>query len=314
MVNNLKETIISNLKGKLKMPKKEEDFIKNLNVSRVIKSKFAVSDKTIRTSANGNKYLDITLTDKTGQFDGRIFQDVEEVHDKINLGSVCEIKGRINEFPSGSGKYNMVINSIEKLEEDKYHNNDFERISENERKEYLQIINSTLENINDSNLKKLLNSFFLDEKFLEQFCKAPAAIVHHHNYEGGLLDHTVEVLKICKTTVEIFPDLDHEMLYTGVLLHDLGKMETYTYGNGIIGFSREGNMLDHIYISCEMVKEKVDELEIPREIAIKIYHMILSHHGDVQLGWGSAVDPKTPEALALHHADNLDAKVKKSLQ
>jgi 3'-5' exoribonuclease len=127
------------------------------------------------------------------------------------------------------------------------------------------------------------------------------------------LDHTVEVLRLCKTTTELFPDLDWELLYTGVLLHDIGKMKTYTYGNGIIGYSYEGNMLDHIYLSCEMVEEKLNSLETPRELALKILHMILSHHGDVSLGWGSSVDPKTPEALALHYADNLDAKVKKSL-
>ena len=90
-------------------------------------------------------------------------------------------------------------------------------------------------------------------------------------------------------------------------------MKTYTYGNGIIGYSHEGDMLDHIYLSCEMVKEKIDLLKTPRELAIKIIHMILSHHGDISLGWGSSVNPKTPEALALHYADNLDAKVKKSL-
>lgn len=296
------------------MPKKEEDFIKNLNVSRDITSKFAVSDKTIRTSANGNSYLDVTLTDKTGQFDGRIFKDVEEIYESINLGRICEISGRINEFPRDSGRYNLVINSIVELEEGKYDGQDFERISENDVTESLKIIHSIIDNIKNQDLKNLLNSFFSDENFVAQFCQAPAAIVHHHNYIGGLLDHTVGVLKICKTTVDVFPDINEDMLYTGVLVHDLGKMKTYTYDNGIIGFSFEGELLDHIYISCEMVKEKMDELEIPSELSIQILHMILSHHGKVELGWGSSVDPKTPEALALHHADNLDAQVKKSLQ
>lgn len=296
------------------MPKKEKDFIKNLNVSRAITSKFAVSDKTIRTSANGNSYLDVTLTDKTGQFDGRIFKDVEEIYDSINLGRVCEISGRINEFPRDSGRYNLVINSIVELDEGKYNSQDFERISENEVTESLQIIHSIIDNIKNFDLKNLLNSFFLDEDFLKQFCKAPAAIVHHHNYTGGLLDHTVGVLKICKTTIDVFPDIDEDMLYTGVLLHDLGKMKTYTYDDGIIGFSFEGELLDHMYISCEMVKEKMETLEISRELSIQILHMILSHHGKVEMGWGSSVDPKTPEAMALHHADNLDAQVKKSLQ
>ena len=295
------------------MPKKEEHFIKKLDKPGFIESKFAISDKIMKTSTNGNPYLDVTLTDKTGQFDGRIFHDVDEIYEKINVGSVCLIKGKIGEFPPGSGRFNMVINSITELKETEYQNEDFKRVSVNDVKVYLEFIASTIDLIKNQDLKNLLNAFFSDETFLSEFSMAPAAIVHHHNYEGGLLDHTVEVLKLSKTTTELFPDLDKDILYAGVLLHDLGKMKTYTYGNGIIGYSEEGDMLDHIYLSCEMVKEKMDALETPRELAIEILHMILSHHGAISLGWGSSVDPKTPEALALHYADNLDAKVKKSL-
>ena len=103
------------------MSKKEEDFIENLNMARDINSKFAVAEKIIRTSAKGRQYLDITLTDKTGQFDGRMFPDnVDKTHDSINLGSICQISGRISEFPAGSGKYNMVINVINELNGDEY--------------------------------------------------------------------------------------------------------------------------------------------------------------------------------------------------
>jgi len=295
------------------MPKKEEHFINKLDKPGFIESKFAISDKIVKTSTNGNQYLDVTLTDKTGQFDGRIFHDVDEIYEKINVGSVCLVKGKIDEFPPGSGRFNMVIKSIIELKETDYKNEDFKRVSVNDVNISLEFITSTIAAVKNQDLKNLLNAFFSDERFLNEFSKAPAAIVHHHNYEGGLLDHTVEVLKLSKTTTELFPDLDKDLLYTGVLLHDLGKMETYTYGNGIIGYSEEGDMLDHIYLSCEMVKEKIDLLETPRELSIKIFHMILSHHGAVSLGWGSSVDPKTPEALALHYADNLDAKVKKSL-
>ena len=166
----------------------------------------------------------------------------------------------------------------------------------------------------DINIKNLLKAFFCDNDFTKEFYIAPAAIVHHHNYMGGLLDHSVEILEICRTMCKIFPDLNKDLLYSGVLLHDIGKIKTYTYGTGPIGFSKEGDLLDHIYISCEMVKERMRELETPEELSNQILHMILSHHGYVSNGWGSPVDPKTPEALALHYADNMDAKVKEALQ
>jgi 3'-5' exoribonuclease len=293
------------------MSKKEEDFIENLNISRDISSDFAVSEKIIRTSAKGRKYLDITLADRTGQIDGRMFpSDVEAIHDSIKLGSVCRIMGRISEFPSGSGKFNMVINVLNELDEDEYLLEDFIMSSDNNSDDLISEIISTIKEMESRELKNLLKSFFCDKNFIEQFYKAPAAMVHHHNYIGGLLDHTVEVLKISKTACEIFPDLNHDLLYCGVLLHDVGKIKTYTYGTGPIGFSEEGELLDHIYISCEMVKAKVEKLEISDKISNQILHMILSHHGYINYGWGSPVDPKTPEAVALHYADNMDAKVK----
>ena len=113
---------------------------------------------------------------------------------------------------------------------------------------------------------------------------------------------------------KIFPDLNQDLLFCGVLLHDIGKIKTYTYGTGPIGFSEEGDLLDHVYISCEMVKEKMISLETPEILSNQILHMILSHHGYIIYGWGSSVDPKTPEALTLHYADNMDAKVKEAFQ
>jgi 3'-5' exoribonuclease len=297
------------------MSKKEEDFIENLNVTRDISSEFAVSEKIIRTSAKGRKYLDITLTEKTGQMDGRMFpSDVDSIFDSINLGRVYEVMGRISEFPSGSGKYNMVINIIDELKEGDYQLEDFVMASQNNSNDQIGEISRAINEVQDINIKNLLKAFFCDDDFTKQFYIAPAAIVHHHNYMGGLLDHSVEILEICRTLCNIFPDLNKDLLYCGVLLHDIGKIKTYTYGTGPIGFSEEGDLLDHIYISCEMVKERMMKLETPEELSNLILHMILSHHGDVSNGWGSPVDPKTPEALALHYADNMDAKVKKALQ
>ena len=121
---------------------------------------------------------------------------------------------------------------------------------------------------------------------------APAAIVHHHNYMGGLLDHSVEILEICRTLCKISQILKI-ILYCGVLLHDIGKIKTYTYGTGPIGFSEEGDLLHHTYISCEMVKQRMINLETPEEISNQILHMILSHHGYMSNGWGSPVSKNT---------------------
>ena len=171
------------------MSKKVEDFIENLNVTRDISSKFAVSEKIIRTSAKGRKYLDLTLADKTGQMDGRMFTpDVDIIYESINLGRVYEVIGRISEFPPDSGKYNMVVNLIDELKEDEYLLEDFVMISQNNSNDQIKEIKRAIDEVQDTHIKSLLKAFFCDDDFTKEFYMAPAAIVHHHNYMGGLLD------------------------------------------------------------------------------------------------------------------------------
>jgi 3'-5' exoribonuclease len=296
--------------------KNEEDYVKNLNSKRRIRSQFVVADKEERISKNGKKYLNLTLSDKTGQIIGRIFSDenIGKINEDTKIGKIYRVLGDLNEFPRGSGNFNMIINVIKELSEGEYDINDFIKTSEKNIEELIFEIFSTIDNMENYYFKNLLKSFFSDKNFAEQFFTSPSAKLHHHNYIGGLLEHSVEVLQICKFTCEIFPELDEDLLYTGAILHDVGKIKTYTYDLVSIDFSEEGRLLDHLFISCDIVKETINEIEMPEELSNQLLHLILSHHGDVRNGWGSPVNPQTPEAVALHHADNLDAKVKGMLQ
>lgn len=292
------------------------DLIENLTSARDIESQFAVIHKVLRTASSGRNYLDLTLTDRTGQIKGRMFPDknVEELFNSINTGCICKIDGRVNEFPPGSKQFNIIINSLTELEEEDYVLKDFVRISDHDHDDLTNEIITTIKRVENPYLKNLLKSFFCDKEFTDEFYIAPAAKIHHHNYRGGLLDHTVEVLKLCRTLCELFPKLDQDLLYTGVLLHDVGKIKAYDYDSVKIEMSKDSILLDHLYLSAEMVKKKMSSLNFSDELSHKVLHLILSHHGDVKLGWGSSVDPKLPEAVALHYADHLDAKVKKMFQ
>lgn len=296
--------------------KNEEDFVKNLDSKRRIRSQFLVMDKDERTAKTGTKYLNLTLSDKTGQIIGRIFsnENIGKINEDIKIGKIYRVLGDLSEFPRGSGKFNMIIDVIKELSEEEYDINDFIKTSEKNKNELIFELEKTMIEIENKYLKKLLNAFFDDKKFAEQFFNSPSAKLHHHNYMGGLLEHSIEVLQICKFTCNIFPELNKDLLYTGAILHDVGKIKTYTYDLVSIDFSEEGRLLDHLFISCDMVKEKINEIEMPEELSNQLLHLILSHHGDVRNGWGSPVNPQTPEAVALHHADNLDAKVKGILQ
>lgn len=297
--------------------KENEDFVENIDSRMRIRSQFVVADKVIKIGkSSGRRYIDVNLSDKTGEIVGRMFpeENIEDVFNPITPGKIYRIIGNANEFPQGSGRFNIIVNVIKELSEEEYDINDFIKTSDRNKDEMIVEIETTINEIKNEHLKKLLDIFFNDEKFTEEFYSSPSAKIYHHNYVGGLLEHTAEVLKICKVTAEIFPELDKDLLYTGAILHDIGKIKTYNYDLVMIDFSKDGKLLDHLFISTDMVKEKIKETKMPEDLATEILHLILSHHGEVKNGWGSPVNPQTPEAVALHNADNLDAKVKGMIQ
>jgi 3'-5' exoribonuclease len=296
--------------------KSEEEFIKNLKPRERVKTKFIISDKLIKTARTGSKYIDFTLSDNTGNITGRMFSNnrTAEIYDSIGTGRVCEVIGTVDEYPPGSGSLNIKVDRIRECLEEEYHLDDFLRVSTKDRGFLMAQIDSTISEIQNDHLKDLLHAFFNDENFREEFYNSPSAKIHHHNYIGGLLEHTVGVLEICKKTCEIFPELNIDLLYTGAILHDIGKIKAYDYDKLSIKISEEGYLLDHLYISCNMIQERINKIGMPQKLSNKVLHLVLSHHGDVSVGWGSPVNPKIPEAVALHHADNLDAKVKGMLQ
>ena len=300
------------------MLKKEDDFIENLNTVRRINTSFVIASATIKTARNGKDYLEFSLTDKTGEITARMFpnRDAQEIFEDINQKSIYQVTGNVDEFPRNSQNFSIKIDSFQALDEEEYHLDDFIRTCNKDPEELIMEIKTTVDDMENPYLKDLLQAFFGDHAFTHEFSTAPSAKIYHHNYQGGLLEHTVEVLEICKTVCQIFPQLDKDLLYTGAILHDVGKLKSYDYDLISIDISNEGKMLDHLFISADMVKEKINSLDMdmPDNLQMQLLHLILSHHGEVRNGWGSPVDPKIPEAVALHHADNLDAKVKGLLQ
>lgn len=296
--------------------KSEEDFIENLNSRRKIQSQFVIADKVMKKARTGRNYIDVILTDKTGRITGRMFpqEDFELKYDELCVGDICRILGKVNEYPHGSGNFNIIIERINSLFEEEYELDDFIITSNKDKLSLIADIKDTIKEIENEYLKNLLEAFFFDDTFINEFINSPSAKIHHHNYLGGLLEHTSEVLRICKTACELFLELDKDLLYSGAILHDIGKLRTYDYDLVKIEFTEQGRLLDHLYLSCDMVKEKLLEVEMPEELSNKLLHLILSHHGEVKNGWGSPVNPQIPEAVVLHHADNLDAKVKGMLQ
>jgi 3'-5' exoribonuclease len=307
--------------------KEENEFIKNLKPGR-LNAPFVISNKEIRTAKTGNEYIQAVLSDKTGQIVTRLFLDgnVKKTFDTIDESAVYRVQGEVQEYPRGSGKLNVKMLSFNLMDESEYELSDYIRVTPYSREAMMNEILKTINKMTDPSLKNILESFFCDKSFREEFSNCPSAKMYHHNYIGGLLEHTVGVLRICKTTWQIYPELDKDLLYAGAILHDLGKLEAYDYDMVSIERSESEKLLGHIHLGSVMVdaqaasfmsapvneEDPITEKYIAR--VAELQHLILSHHGPVMNGWGSPVDPQTPEAVALHHADNLDAKVKGFIQ
>jgi 3'-5' exoribonuclease len=179
--------------------------------------------------------------------------------------------------------------------------------SKKDPQEMLNALQEHIDQINSPHLSSLIDAFYGDQNFLQLFSQAPAARRIHHAYIHGLLEHTLELLTLADTVLSIYPQIDSDLLVSGILLHDVGKVREYTWELDI-DYTNEGRLVGHIVMADEMLSEAIRQItDFPVELALNLRHMVLSHHGRYE--WGSPRRPKTIEAIALHHLENLSAQI-----
>ena len=208
---------------------------------------------------------------------------------------------------------NEGIHSLRKCDPSEYDFRDFIPTSKRDLDKLMKEVQEYIGSIQEPHLKMLLDKFFSDPLFVEDFKISPSAVIHHHNYLGGHIEHTLGVIKLCNAISGYYPDLDRDLLITAAILHDIGKIGGYSYKDSAsIDQTDEGRFIGHLVMSDRMVREKINEIdEFPQELLLKLSHMILSHHAFAE--WGSPKRIRTAEAAALHFADQMDAQVKDSL-
>jgi len=220
-------------------------------------------------------------------------------------GDFANIQGEVTDY---KGSKQLLVNSLQKIEnkaEIEY--SDFIRTSKRNVAEMYLEMKTFINSIETICLKKLLDSFFEDKKFKEEFSNATAAVKYHHAYKGGLLEHSLNIVKICDKLSEIYENLNRDLLITGAILHDIGKIKEYKV-DIIIKITDEGRLLGHITIGYGMILEKIKEIEeFPEDLKERLLHIILSHHG--QKEFGSPKRPKILEAFIVYHVDHMDADV-----
>lgn len=285
-------------------------FVEDLEIDKPVSNIFLISNKSdIRLTKHGTEYITYTLSDKTGDIPARHFTNsiISNKEKEIKVGDICKIIGKTDSF---NGQINIKINKIYKINKDDCILEDFKKTTAISFENPVDLIINKIREIKNNDYKNLLTAIFDDDEILRKFSTAPAAVFFHHNYKHGLIEHSIEVLKISEALAEIYPELDKDLLITGAILHDIGKIYTYDYDDLKIEMNEKGILLDHIYLTAEIIKEKSDSMD--NSNLNNLLHLILSHHGDVSNGWGSTVSPILKEAIALHHADNLSSKIKKT--
>ncbi|MEA5113579.1 MAG: HD domain-containing protein [Geobacteraceae bacterium] len=279
-------------------------FVNDIRDKSRVESAFLVKEKIESLARNGKPYLTLYMMDKSGEIEGRVWENVETIGARFEKNDFIFITAKATVY---LGKMQLIIAELSRIPDDKVNLPDFLPAGERNSDEMLDELASVVESCRDADLRRLLEAFFTDADFLDLYSTAPAAKGMHHVYLGGLLEHSLAVARLVDLITPVYPGLNRDLLVAGALLHDVGKVREMTYLRSF-DYTDEGKLLGHISIGVEMVHEKISRIrDFPEELSMLLKHMILAHHG--QYEYGSPKRPKTIEATVLNYLDDLDSKI-----
>ncbi len=292
-------------------------YVKDIGSEKPVEMQLAVYSIRVKKTRNGDHFIQFVLGDRTGTINANHWtsktKKTHQILDGLTEGDVVEVKGSVGRF---NNEYNLTVSPnkgeyVRRIDTAEYDESDFKYAVDRDRDKLFAELKEYMDQVTDTFLKTLVESFLCDPELKQSFINCPAAQRKHHNYLGGLMEHTLGVLKLCDCMQAYYKGIDRDLVIVGAILHDLGKIYTYEYERMAISWTEEGTHLNHI-ISCDqLISEHIKEINnFPKDLELKLRNMLLSHHGEVSNGWGSAVNPQTPEAVLLHYADLLDSRVK----
>src|SRR5438045_2192917 len=272
--------------------------------NKLIVSSFVVAVKQIKPKKTGEPYLALTLADRTGQIEAKMWDNVADVLDAFEQDDYVKIKGLINLYKK---HFQLTIHKVRKLQESEIEFDDYLPKCSKDINQLWQTLADFVATFNNPHLKSLVQAFMNDAEIAAAYRNAPAAKTLHHAYIGGLLDHVVSVFKSCDLVCRNYPLVDRDLLLTGAFLHDIGKIYELSYHRSF-AYTTRGQLLGHMIIELEMLQAKLARLpDFPDDLKTLVEHLIISHHG--QYEFGSPKLPMFPEALMLHYLDDLDSKM-----
>jgi len=272
--------------------------------NKVITSSFVVVAKQIKPKKTGEPYLALTLGDRSGQIEAKMWDNVEEVLEAFEQDDFLKVKGLINKYKN---RFQLTIHKLRKLGESEIDFADYLPKTTKDVDQLWQTLGNFVATIQNPHLKSLVQAFMADPEIAAAYRNAPAAKTLHHAYIGGLLDHVVSLFRSCDLVCQNYPQINRDLLFTGAFLHDIGKIHELTY-NRSFTYTHRGQLLGHMIIELEMLQAKLVLVPgFPDQLKTLIEHLIISHHGEYE--FGSPKLPMFPEALMLHYLDDLDSKM-----
>lgn len=280
----------------------KRQFVNTLQEGDYLNDYFVAIRKDLRTKQSGGNFLGMVFKDRTGEVGGILWNNANDVANVFELGDVVGVRGQVNTYQN---RLQIRVEQVTPLREGEYSLEDLISAPEDTKADMVAL-RGILDTVQQPFLRQLIDAFFVDRAFVDAFSAAAAAKKWHHEYRGGLVRHCYEMARLAETMAELYPDLDRDVLLTGVFLHDLGKLSEMSH-ELFVDYTTEGKLLGHLQIGCDMAQEKMRAIPgFPEPLRLHLLHMILSHHGELQ--HGSPVLPKSLEAIVLHHIDNLDAQ------
>jgi len=269
-----------------------------------VTSYFVLSSFQAREKKQGGQFLVLTLTDKTGSIEGRMWDEIDDALATCAEGCYVKVQGQISKY---QGKFQITLQKLRPAAESEIEPADYLPVTRFDVDEMWTELRGHVSGYTNEDLKRLVFAFLDDPQIGEAYKSAPAAKRLHHAWIGGLLEHVLTLVRVCRATVPFYPEVDPDLLVTGAILHDIGKIREL-YWKSSFGYTLEGQMIGHISIAQGMLREKAHALApFPEKLLILVEHMILSHHGKYE--FGSPKLPMTPEAILLSTLDDLEAKM-----
>lgn len=280
-------------------------YIDTLRDGDAVRGIYLCKHKSSAVTKNGKPYDNVILQDKTGTIDGKIWDPNSMGISEFDALDYIDIRGEVTSF---NGALQLNIKGVRVAEEGEYIPADYLPCSTKDIEVMYQELVGIINTVKNVYLNSLLKAFFVDDaEFIKEFKKHSAAKTIHHSFMGGLLEHTLSVAKLCEFYAKVYPVLNHDLVVTAAILHDIGKVnELSSFPQN--DYTDQGQLLGHIVIGYEMVGKKIEKIDgFPEKLAREVKHCILAHHGELE--YGSPKKPALAEAFAINLADNTDAKL-----